>query len=96
MLPQEASLIRGTSGRYFTLCPKVRCINFPFVTLDKTQGTPLPLEEDHQEGDVDGDDVVGEPKLGYEAPHGSPLSGVLQEPLLGVEWDPLIRKGSVD
>ena len=27
------------------------------------QGTPLPFEEDHQEGDVDDDDAVEEPEL---------------------------------
>ena len=42
-------------------------------------GTPLPFEEDPQEGDVDDDDVVGEPKLGCQLCTLLPQSGELQE-----------------
>ena len=36
-------------------------------------GTPLPFEEDHQEGEVVDDDVVGEPELGCQLRTGLPL-----------------------
>ena len=36
-------------------------------------GTPSPLEEDHEEGDVDNDDAVGEPELGCQLRTDLPL-----------------------
>ena len=63
-------------------------------------GTPLPLEEDHQEGDVDDDDVVGEPKLGCQLRTVLPLLGDYKtKPLLGINKNgthPPIHRGSID
>ena len=67
------------------LSHKTRCRVLPYL-----------MKKDLDVGEVDGDSVVEEPKLGYDAPHSLPFSGVSQEPLLGIEWDPLIRKGSVE
>ena len=79
----EASLTRGTIGRY-PLGPKVRCISFPLShRLDA--GTPLPIKEDHQEGEVDVEDIdaVGEPELGCQLRTVLPLSGEFQEAAIG-------------
>ena len=47
-------------------------------------GTPLPFEEDHQEGDVDDDDAVGEPKPGCQLHTVLALRPFTRKPLLGV------------
>ena len=59
-------------------------------------GTPLPFEEDPQEGDVDDDDAVGEPKLGCQLRTVMPLGLFTRKPLLSVkQWDPPIGRGSI-
>ena len=48
-------------------------------------GTPLPIEEDRQEGEVDGDDVaVEEPKPGCQLHTDVLLMPFTRKPLLGI------------
>ena len=65
------------------LGPKARYVSFPIVTKARLRVLPYLMKMGLQKEEVDGDDVAGEPKLGYYAPQVSLLLGVIQIAAIG-------------